>query len=108
MAGWINDYKMDYSPVVNALNSKYKDRAEDRAFKLKLLEAGGSLIGNGIDAYMRNNAYEEAKLLAAEQRALDKDELQKLLTEGKISYADALPYLMDSSFNFRGSNNGKL
>lgn len=35
MAGWINDYRMDCSPAVNALNGKPNGRAEERAFHLK-------------------------------------------------------------------------
>lgn len=77
MAGWINDYSMDYSPVVNALNSKYKDRAENRALMLKMLESMGNVVGRGISvANMENKAKEndEALLQAVQQGIITKEQ----------------------------------
>lgn len=56
MAGWINDYKMDYSPVVNALRAKYDDRADRRAFLSTLLNTLGSTAGNLVDVHQRAKA----------------------------------------------------
>lgn len=80
MAGWINDYKMDYSPVVNALNSKYKDKAENRAFMLKMLESGANLVGRGI------------ALNAAENKSRENDEmLLQAVQQGILTKEQAMP-----------------
>lgn len=61
MAGWINDYKMDYSPVVNALNAKYKDRADQRAFLTSIFNTVGQTAGNMLDSYQRSKSLDALK-----------------------------------------------
>lgn len=91
MAGYITDYKLDYSPSLNALNYKLQDNRNRRENRLALIKSAGSLVGDIVDTKMKMDMVDKSEIDKAVKSGMDRNWLLQHYPKQKDYIASLFP-----------------